>query len=341
MRQQFSTELNVHISQFAADFVTNLRAYMGDDRIPDMPIQSYGYLYLADTEAFADALRAAQKVQLAAGTPTRLMTPDEIASAYPFYTLDGIVLGSINTKNEGYFDGGGLFDWFRRSARDRGAEYVQGEVSAITKSGDRIQSVTLASGDVIACGQLVNATGPRAARTAAMAGIELPVEPRKRFTWVIEARETLGHALPLTIDPSGVHVRQDGPDTYLAGCKPDPDPAVDYDDFTMDHAIWESHVWPALATRIPAFEAIRVITEWAGHYAYNTLDQNAVLGPHPEISNFHFINGFSGHGLQQSPAMGRGLSEILVHGAYQTLDLSPFSYDRVLRREAIIERAVI
>ena len=343
MRQQFSTELNVHISQFAADFVTNLRSYMGDARIPDLPIHSYGYMYLADTDAFADALRSAQRVQHAAGTPTRLMTPEEIAREYPFYNLDDIVLGSINTQNEGYFDGGALFDWFRRAARDNGVEYVQGEVTAITRdaSGQRIDSVTLASGDTISCGQLVNATGPRAARTAAMAGIDLPVEPRKRFTWVFEAREKLGRDLPLTIDPSGVHVRQDGPDTFLVGCKPDPDPAVAFDDFTMDHGLWESHVWPALATRIPAFEAIRVVTEWAGHYAYNTLDQNAVLGPHPEIPNFHFINGFSGHGLQQSPAMGRGLAEMLVHGAYRSLDLTPFAYDRVLRREAIIERAVI
>lgn len=341
IRQQFSTELNVRISQFGAEFVTHLRDHMGDPRIPDMPIQSYGYLYLADTEAFADALRAAQKVQLAAGTPTRLMSADEIATEYPFYKTDDIVLGSINTQNEGYFDGGGLFDWFRRKARDQGAEYVQGEVVAINRTGNRIDSVTLANGAVISCGQLVNATGPRAARTAAMAGIELPVEPRKRFTWVFEAREKLGRDLPLTIDPSGVHVRQDGPDTFLAGCKPDPDPAADFDDFTMDHAIWENTVWPALATRIPAFEAIRVVTEWAGHYAYNTLDQNAVLGPHSDIPNFHFINGFSGHGLQQSPAMGRGLAELLVHGAYQTLDLSEFSYDRIIRNEAIIERAVI
>jgi len=341
IRQQFSTELNVRISQFGADFVTNLRTYMGDDRIPDMPIHSYGYMYLADTEAFADALRAAHAVQRAAGAHTQLMTAEEIAAEYPFYVTDDIVLGSINTVNEGYFDGGGLFDWFRRSARERGAEYIQGEVAAITRAGDRITDVTLADGTRISCGQLVNATGPRAARTAGMAGIDLPVEPRKRFTWVFEAREKLGRDLPLTIDPSGVHVRQDGPDTYLVGCKPDPDPAVAFDDFTMDHAIWEEKVWPALATRIPAFEAIRVITEWAGHYAYNTLDQNAVLGPHPEIANFHFINGFSGHGLQQSPAMGRGLSELLVHGKYKTLNLGEFSYDRVLRNEAIVERAVI
>ena len=124
IRQQFSTELNVRISQFGADFVTNLRDYMGDDRIPDMPIHSYGYMYLADTEVFADALRAAHKVQRAAGAQTQLMTADEIAASYPFYVTDDIVLGSINTVNEGYFDGGGLFDWFRRSARERGSILV-------------------------------------------------------------------------------------------------------------------------------------------------------------------------------------------------------------------------
>ena len=174
-----------------------------------------------------------------------------------------------------------------------------------------------------------------------MAGLDLPVEPRKRFTYVFEARERLGRELPLTIDPSGVHVRQDGPTTYMAGCKPAIDDPVAPDDFTMDHALWEETVWPALARRIPAFKAIRVVTSWAGHYAYNTLDQNAVLGPHPELENFHFINGFSGHGLQQAPAMGRGLAELMVHGRYLSLDLAPFGYDRVARKAAIVERAVI
>jgi len=344
IRQQFSTELNIRISQFGAAFVKNLRGYMGgDERVPEMGIQNYGYMYLADTEGFADALRAAQKVQLAAGAGTRLLTAAEIAAEHPFYATDDIVLGSINTVDEGYWDGGTVFDWFRRSARERGVEYIHGEVVSVTKSaaGDRITHVKLASGETIACGQVVNATGPRAARTAAMAGIDLPVEPRKRFTWIFKAERPLDRELPLTIDPSGVHFRQDGPDTYLAGCKPDPDPAVDPDDFAMDHGIWENHVWPIIASRIPQFEAIRVVTEWAGHYAYNTLDQNAILGAHDEVTNFHFLNGFSGHGLQQSPAMGRAMAEWLTYGEYRSLDLSPFHYGRVARGEPIIERAVI
>jgi len=342
IRQQFSTDLNIRISQFTAGFIRDLRANMGgDDRVPNLDIQNYGYLYLADNDAFADVLRANQQVQLAAGAETRLLTPDQIAADYPFYALDDIVLGSINTRDEGYWDGGTLFEWFRRSAQARGVEYVTGEVVSMTRTGDRIDSVTLANGDTITCGQVVNAAGPRAATVTQMAGLTLPVEPRKRYTWIFTAETPLDRDLPLTIDPTGVHVRQDGPSTYLAGSKGDPDPAADPSDFQMDHGLWENHVWPILATRIPQFESIRIVTEWAGQYAYNTLDQNAVLGPHPDLKNFLFMNGFSGHGLQQSPAMGRGLAEWIAHGQYRSLDLTPFSYDRVARGEAIIERAVI
>jgi len=342
IRQQFSHTLNVRISQFAADFVKNLRARMGDDdRVPNVDIQSYGYLYLADNEGFAQTLRDNQKVQLAAGAETELLTAEDIAARYPFYNVDDILLGSINTKDEGYWDGGVVFDWFRRSARERGVEYVQGEVVAMARDGGKVTSVTLASGNVVHCGQVVNASGPRAARTSEMAGIHMPVEPRKRFTWIFSAEQPLPMDLPLTIDPSGVHVRQDGPTTYLAGAAPDPDPAVAFDDFHMDHNRWQDHVWPIIATRIPQFEAIKVVTEWAGHYAYNTLDQNAILGAHPEITNFIFQNGFSGHGLQQSPAMGRAVAELLTYGEFRTLDMAPFTFERVLNNDPIVEKAVI
>ena len=109
----------------------------------------------------------------------------------------------------------------------------------------------------------------------------------------------------------------------------------------MDHALWEDHVWPAIATRIPQFEAIRVTRSWVGHYAYNTLDQNAVVGPHPELGNFLFMNGFSGHGLQQAPAMGRGVAEWIAHGRYRTQDLAPFHYDRIPANAPLSEIAII
>ncbi len=342
IRQQFSTELNIRISQFGADFVTHARDYMGGDtRVPDMPIHSYGYMYLADTETFAETLRTNQAIQANAGAGTQLMTPDQIREAYPFYNVHDVLLGSINTVNEGYFDGGTVFEWWKRQARERGVEYVANEVVAMSRGPAGIETVTLKSGEVIACGQVVNASGPRAAVTADMAGVALPVEPRKRFTYIFKAETPLDRPLPLTIDPSGVHMRDNGGGTYLAGGHPDHDPAVAFDDFNMDHSFWQEHVWPIIATRIPAFEAVKVQSEWAGHYAFNTLDQNAIIGAHPDVQNFHLLNGFSGHGLQQSPAMGRAMSELLTYGAYRTLDLSPFGYDRITQSNPILETAII
>ena len=343
MRQQFTAAINVQISQFAADFVKNMQGYYGgDDRVPNLPIQSYGYMYLAEDDAFAANLAEAQGIQASLGAGTQHMTAAQIKDAYPFYNMDDIVAGNHNLIDEGYFDGGTMFDWWKKSARERGVEYLAGEVASMTlnAAGSSVDSVTLANGDVISCGTVVNASGPRAKLTAAMAGIDLPVEPRKRYTFIFDAAEPLDRDLPLTIDPSGVHMRSDGR-YYLAGCPPDDDGPVDYDDFAADHAIWEQKVWPVLAHRVPAFETIKLTNMWVGHYAYNAFDQNAIVGAHSKVANFVFANGFSGHGLQQSPAIGRGVAELIATGAYQTLDLSPFGYDRIERGEKFVEKAVI
>jgi len=339
IRQQFGTRINIQISQFGAEFINNFKYYMGDDA-PDIPLQNYGYMYLADTEEFADVLRENQRLQASMGAGTRIMSRDDIAAAYPFYNLDDVICGSHNTLNEGYFDGGTIFDWFRKKARAQGVEYIKGDVTGISRSGGTVTGVTLADGTQISAGEIVNASGPRANITAQMAGLHVPVEARRRYTFIFDAAAPLDRDLPLTIDPSGVHMRSDGR-YYLAGCPPDDDPAVDFDDFTIDHGLWENKVWPVLATRVPAFEQIKLINTWVGHYAYNTLDQNAIVGPHPEVGNFYFANGFSGHGLQQSPAIGRGMAELLVRGQFRTLDLAPLGYDRIASNTPFVERAVI
>lgn len=341
MRQQFSNPLNVQISQFGAEYVRNFQDYLGNDpEVPAIYVNHYGYMYLAGDDAFAETLRTNQAVQSQLGAGTKIMMPDEIKAAYPFYNTDGIVCGSHNLVDEGYFDSGTMFDWWRRQARQAGVEYCKNSVVGLGRDGDRITSVTLASGEEVICGTVVNAAGPSASLVADMAGLDLPVEPRKRYTYIFDCAEDLGMDVPLTIDPSGIHVRSEG-DAYMTGCTPDPDPAVDYDDYTMDRDIFEERVWPVLAHRIPAFERIKVQTQWAGHYAHNSVDHNVIVGPHNEVSNFIFANGFSGHGLQQSPAIGRGVSELIAHGEYRSLDLGPLGYQRIVDNEPFIETAII
>ena len=344
IRQQFSTKLNVEISQFAANFINNFHKYMDSDaRVPKLKIKSFGYMYLAADEDFAENLKSNQKVQEAAGAATELLTPDEIKSRYPFYNVEDIKLGSINLVNEGYWDSITAFEWMKNKAQENGVEYIENEVIAVNKnnSGDQINNIKLASGETVYGENFVNATGPRAALISKMAGINIPVEPRKRYSWIFKAESPLDRDLPLTVDPSGFHVRENGGGTYQAGGHGIYDPAVNFDDFEMDYDLWENTVWPILFNRIPQFESLKLVSQWAGHYAMNTLDQNAIVGPHTEVKNFMFLNGFSGHGTQQAPAMGRGLGEYLVYGKYKTLDLTPFHFDRIAKGNSIIEKAVI
>ena len=342
IRQQFGQPVNIAISRFAAEFIHDFQDFMEDDAAPGIMLQSFGYLYLADTQQLAARLEGQVDLQNREGAATRLLSRDEIAARYPFYALDDILCGSINTVDEGYFDGATIFDWFRRKAQARGVEYRADEVVALHRNGARIESITLKGGGRISPGVFVNAAGTRGAQVAAMAGLTLPVEPRRRFTWVFDsppARE-FGQPVPLTIDPSGVHVRSDG-QWFLAGAAPDDDTPVDPDDFTMDHALWEERVWPILATRIPAFEVAKVKNNWVGHYDFNVFDQNAVIGADAELANFLWCNGFSGHGLQQAPAVGRGLAELILHGRYQTLDLSPLGPARIAEGRPLTEGAII
>ena len=340
IRQQFSNEVNIRISQFGAEFIRTFAEWFDDPDVPELATHYFGYLYLAADEHFAATLRANQQLQASWGAGTQILAPAEIAEAYPFYNVDDIVCGSHNLVDEGYFDGGTIFDTWRRQARSNGVEYCTDEVVAIDMADGDVGAVRLASGETIACGTVVNAAGPRAAQIAAMVGVDVPVEPRKRYSFIFDAAEPLDRAMPLTIDPSGVHCRTDG-GYFQAGCAPDDDTAVDPGDHTVDPDVWEDKIWPTLAHRVPAFERVKVINKWAGHYAFNVLDQNAIVGRHPTIENFVFLNGFSGHGLQQSPAMGRGVAETIAYGEYRSIDLTPLGFERVLANEPFVEQAVI
>ncbi|HSK38658.1 MAG TPA: FAD-binding oxidoreductase, partial [Arenibaculum sp.] len=278
-------------------------------------------------------------VQKRLDVPVVLLSPRELEARFPWLSTEGVAAGSLGLSGEGWFDGYSLLQAFRRKARARGATYLTADTVGIERAGGRVTAVRLGDGRRIACGTLVNAAGPHARAVAAMAGLDLPVAPRKRCVFVFDCRTALP-GCPLVIDPTGVYVRPEGTQ-FICGMSPPAGRDPDTTDLEVDHALFEEEIWPVLARRVPAFEAIKPTGAWAGLYEYNTYDQNAILGPHPEMPNLLFANGFSGHGLQQAPAAGRAIAELIVHGRYTTLDLSAFGYDRLAAGRPIRELNVV
>lgn len=349
IRTQFSNPINVRISQFGSAFIRDFAQTMqvAGEAPPDLNFHQGGYLFLAATETQAQTLRENHAVQVACGADVVLWDQTELHRAFPHLNVDDIRVASYGRSGEGWFSNTGLMNGFKAKARAQGAEYVTDEVVGIDRAANRVTAIRLKSGAVVGAGTIVNASGPRAALTARMAGLDVPVEPRKRTSFVFDcatspegSASVNGGRLPLMIDPTGVFCRPEGR-FFLTGASPKEDPAVDWDDFEPRYHEFEDIIWPALAARSPAFEAIKVVNQWAGHYDFNSLDHNLIVGRHPEVRNFIFANGYSGHGLQQAPAAGRGVSELIIHNAYRTLDLSEVGYERIVEGRPFLEKAVI
>ena len=340
IRLQFSTPLNIEISRFGLEVVRHPHRFLGvDGEAPHVDFVENGYLFLA-TDAGRATLEHNHAVQRELGVPVALLSPAELRARFDWLNVDDLAGGSLGLSGEGWFDAYALLQGVRRKGRSLGVDERVGEVVGLELSGERIEAVRLADGSTIEAAWVVNAAGPRASDIALLAGVELPVRPRKRLVYHVAAPVDLGSA-PLTIDPSGVYVRPEGP-AYIAGFSPRGDqPDPDTLDLEVDRAPFEALVWPALAHRIPAFDRLRLVDAWAGHYEVNTLDHNAIVGPHPKLHNLLFANGFSGHGLQQAPAVGRALAEWISTGRYETLDLSPLGYGRIERHEPVRELNVV
>ena len=329
IRQQFSTPENIRMSRFSFGWLRDT---------VDVGLHEAGYLYLA-TPRGAEALERNHEVQRAEGADVVLVTPEELAARYPWLSTDGVALASLGRSGEGWFDGYALLQAMRARARDGGARLVTGEVTGMTLERDRIASVALGDGTTIPCGTVVNAAGPWARSVAAMAGVDLPVEARRRSVFVFDVGSAPADC-PLVIDTSGAWFRPEG-GSFIAGIAPLPDEDVADLPLVVDHDQFEARLWPALAARVPAFDALRVTNAWAGYYEVDTFDHNAIIGAHPAIPNLLFANGFSGHGIQQAPAVGRAVAELIIHGRYRTLDLSIFGYDRIAAGRRVVERNVI
>ena len=346
IRQQFSHPINIQLSQFGLQFLREAPSLLAvDGESPEIGLTDPGYLYLARTEG-ADSLRAQHALQRQHGAPIELLERDALANRFAWLRTGDLALGTLGAGAEGWFDGPALHQAMLRAARAQGATLIRGEVVDFEMAGadrsgtgaaSRIAALRLADGTRLVCGTAVNAAGAWARPLAAAAGIDLPVHARRRTVFVFSCPTMLADC-PLVIDPSGFWFRPEGRQ-FIGGRTPDDDA----DDLPLEPnlAEFDEAFWTGLAHRVPAFEALRIENAWAGYYEMNLFDHNALLGAHPAVDNLLFATGFSGHGMQQAPAVGRGIAELIVNGAYRSLDLSVLSVARLAQGQRIIESNVI
>ena len=339
IREQFSTPVSIAMSQFGVRFLQSApdALAVGGER-PDLALRLSGYLFLASAAGEA-LLRDNHAIQRAHGADVALLSPHELRARYPWLAIEGVAQGSLGLSREGVFDGPGLLAALRRKARSLGVTYVAAEACGFDTQGHRIRGVRT-DGAMLPCDLVVNAAGAWAGRVAGWLGMDLPIRPRKRMVFVFECRDTLP-GCPLVIDASGIWFRPEGRLFLTGRCPTGHEPDPDEPPLEVDHAMFDDIIWPALAARIPAFGAIRVRSAWAGYYEMNLFDHNGVVGRHDPDANVIHAAGFSGHGMQHSPAIGRGVAELVASGGFETINLSPLSPMRIAQNRKLWERNVV
>jgi len=336
IRQQFGTPPNIAMSQFSIDFLREVptRLAIGDE-LADIGLHEPGYLVLATPER-AEAQRAKNGVQRGMGVEVELMEQAELARRFPWLNTEDLALASHGLRSEGWFDGPGLLQAFRRKARAQGVEYRAATVTGMTmSSGGRISEIVLDNGERLSAGTVVNAAGPWSGSIARMAGVDLPVVPSKRCVFVFESPAKVENC-PFVFDTSGLWLRPEGK-LFLCGVPPLRENAPDDFGLDVDYDLFDEFIWPALAHRVPGFEELRMLRAWAGLYEMNTFDHSGIIGRHPEISNLVLATGFSGHGMMHSAATGSGVSDLIAYGEYRSIDLSAFRYERIGENRPIEE----
>uniref|UniRef100_A0A8C0H8J8 FAD-dependent oxidoreductase domain-containing protein 1 n=1 Tax=Chelonoidis abingdonii TaxID=106734 RepID=A0A8C0H8J8_CHEAB len=369
IRQQFSVPENIQMSLYSAFFLRTINEHLGVVNEPPVDIQfnPSGYLFLASEDGAAK-LENNVRIQRAEGAEVSLLSPAQLKKKYPWINTDGVAVASYGLENEGWFDPWSLLNAFRRKAMSMGVYQCFGEVISCRITSSSMRDLVLIQQGIrgcsvqmpnsleyqpVECSLVVNAAGPWSRKLAEMAGvgigppdtqegIKLPVEPRKRYIFVWHCPDGPGLDCPILVDTTGAYFRREGlGGNYLGGLSPAEEEEPDIQDLEVDHDFFQEKIWPYLAHRVPVFESLKVKSAWAGYYDYNTFDQNAVLGPHPLVENMLFITGFSGHGLQQSPAAGRAVAELILEGKFKTINVEKFSFQRFISGEQVLERNIV
>jgi FAD-dependent oxidoreductase domain-containing protein 1 len=339
VREQFSLPENIKISQYGLNIFENFDEIMGIDGEPaHAEFKQNGYLFLA-TEENWPLLKKSFEIQRALGAGVSLLTADELKDCIPHLNTVDLAGGSFGSR-AGYLDPYGVLQGFIRKGKHLGVHYLYEEATGIQVKGNVIEGVVTDKGSSIQCRIVVNAAGPYALVVGKMAGIDLPVEAVRRMAFVFDPKVKFDYDLPLVVDDDGLlYFRHETGRTILTGrAVPDEPPGFNFD---WDRDYFMDIMWPQAAKRVPTFETAKLIRGWAGLYAMNRVDENAIIGPLGDIEGFYGAVGFSGHGLQQAPAVGKCLSEFIQVGNYRTIDLSRFSFDRFSTGRLVFEEAII
>lgn len=326
-RRLFSCPENIAMSMFGVDFIRAL---------PEVGWKPGGYLFIMP-EAGVATLEANWRTQTALGARVELLDRAGLARQFPSMNVADLAAGAWS-PDDGWCDPYALLQWFRNTARALGAVLVRDRVVAFELDRPRVRTATLESGAVLAADHFVNAAGAWAGLVGAMAGMPLPVAPLRRFEHYFETPNAI-EPLPYVKDLDRLAFRPEGRG-YSGGLVNADEPRGF--NFDADHGYFEAVVWPALAHRFPAFEAVRCKRTWAGLYDQCELDGNPVIGNWPgTLDNLHVAAGFSGHGMMHAPAVGRAIAELIVHGGFRTIDLARLGYARVIAGEPYPERGIV
>jgi glycine/D-amino acid oxidase-like deaminating enzyme len=335
-RRQFSCPENIAMSNFSIPFIKAADEELSvDGESAHVEWRQGGYLFIVSRE-HADMLRANHEVQLAHGVKADLLDAAGLSARFPSMNVSDIACG-VHTPEDGWCDPNGLLQAFRKKARALGALYVHDRVVSI--EDDRpAMTVGLESGSVVHADHVVNAAGAWAKQVSAMVGMPLPIEPLRRFEHYFETPNSF-EPLPYVKDMGRLAFRPEG--RGFSGGLVSSDEPRGYN-FEVDHEYFEAVVWPALAHRFPKFEACRCRRTWSGLYEQNELDGNPIIGRWTgPMDNFLVVSGFSGHGMMHAPAAGRAIAELIVHGRFETLDLSRLGYSRVVEGLPYAERGIL
>jgi FAD-dependent oxidoreductase domain-containing protein 1 len=337
VRIQFSLKENIQISQYTCHVLEQFEDEMevaGEK--PKISFRREGNLFLID-QAGRDEAQNALKLQQSLGCRVEWWSPEKIKQAYSLYEPKNYIGGTFGS-DDGHIDAYAVLMGYKNKARSLGAEFIQDEVVKINAGRGYVTGVKLASQAERTAKFVINCAGAWAAEVAQSSGITLPVIPVKRQVFALDTAVKPKTPLPLTVLPSGLYFRTETGGLILLGKSLAEDPAGF--EFTWDDKRFMEVLWPELAEFVPAFDRLKLVRGWAGLYAVNTLDGNAILGEWPELKGFFLASGFSGHGLQQAPAVGRYLSELVLAKPI-SLDLSAFSPHRILENQPLSERGLV